>query len=76
MFFNGTSSTKKVSIRGRSAAEESREAVLEKARLQREARQEKKRRDHAATVIQVRSWQPRRCSCVLEGGAGPHVVPQ
>ncbi len=42
-------------MRGKSAAEESREAILEKARLQREARQEKKKRDHAATVVQVQT---------------------
>ncbi len=54
MIFTGQSSTsKKVSIRGRSKVEESREALLEKSRWEREKRKRLKLENSNATIIQV-----------------------
>lgn len=54
MFFSGQHSTgRKVEIRGRSRAEESREQVLERTRQEREQRRRQKLEAKSATTIQV-----------------------
>jgi hypothetical protein len=53
MFFEGTRHAKKVAIRGRSKAEESREVLLEKSRVEREKRKRAKLENTSAIVIQV-----------------------
>jgi len=54
MFFTGESKTRRVGLGGRSAtAAESREQVLERARLQKEERQRRRAEEKGATTIQV-----------------------
>ena len=70
MHFSGTSSRQKVSLRGKSKAEESREQVLERTRVEREKRKRAKQEHTNAIVIQVRaiaggcSWSGRLCAAV------------
>lgn len=60
-FFTGQySGRKKVDLRGRSRAEETREQMLERTRQERERRRQAKLEQKCATLIQVQSdWSAR-----------------
>ena len=71
--FDGSASrTKRVALGGRSRAEESREQVLERTRLERERRRQQKLEAKSATTIQARRRQRAGRALASErGGAGP-----
>ena len=67
MFFPGDGGKRKIDLRGRSAeTSKSREALLEEARREREARSAAKRRGTAALRLQA-AWRGGRARAQLRG---------